>query len=215
MDTEIVPVISLIGNLELTERHITNGGVKEAVGQVCLFIALHGDIVLLIQLLSDSAGYAVKLHAVYPRFAHAVGNQSHEVADTAGRLQNVAVLEAHVFQRFIDHLDNDRRRIESCQGRFTGRFQLIIRQYSPKLVIVGMIFIEEIRKTAPTDIVSENPLFIGLRQPMFVLQFMKELDRHNIMVESFKRRTDADVIIFDNIVRSVVGFDFRIQNMRR
>ena len=55
VDVEIVLVVLLVRHLELTERHVANRRVKEAVGKLCTFKALHGNVVLLIQLLRDPA----------------------------------------------------------------------------------------------------------------------------------------------------------------
>ena len=80
---------------------------------------------------------------------------------------------------------------------------------------MGMILLEEVREAAPTDVIGKNTLFVSIREPVFVLQFVKELDRHNVMMKPFKRCAYADIVVLNLEVRPVIGFDFGIENMRR
>ena len=41
-------IVALIRHFELTERHIADCGIKEAVGQIGVLKALHGNAVFLI-----------------------------------------------------------------------------------------------------------------------------------------------------------------------
>ena len=189
MDQEIMLVISLIRDLELTERHIADCSIKEAVGKIGFLKALYGDTGVLIELSCDPAGYTVELHTVKLCGAHTVRYKTHEVTDTAGRFQYVPGFEVHVFKCLIHRLDNDRRRVERRQSGFTRRFILILRKQFFQLQIVRIVLFEEIRQTAPTDILGQNILFIGLCQSVFALQFFQKLNGTLIMIEPFKRCT--------------------------
>ena len=43
MDGQVQPVIAAILHLELAERHIAHGHVKEVIGEIHLFIAANGN----------------------------------------------------------------------------------------------------------------------------------------------------------------------------
>ena len=59
MNQKIMLVISPIRELEISERHVANRHVKEAVGEFGLFISVDGDAVLLIELARDPSRKAV------------------------------------------------------------------------------------------------------------------------------------------------------------
>ena len=120
MNEEVVPVIPLILHLELPERDIADCDIKETVRVCGVFKSRDRDILLLIQLLRDTTGDAVKLHTVKAGFAHTLRHKSHKVSDAAGRFQNVAAGKAHIFKCFVDCLDDDGRRIKSRQSGFSG-----------------------------------------------------------------------------------------------
>ena len=120
MDQEVMLVVLLVRDLELTERNIADGSVKEAVRQIRLFKALHRNGGLLIQLLGDAAGDAVQFHTVKLGLRHAVREHTKEVAHTAGGLQNIAPLEVHVLHGPVDGTDYHRRRVKSRQRGFPG-----------------------------------------------------------------------------------------------
>ena len=215
MDQEIVLVVSLVRNLELTERHIADRSVEEAVRKIGFLKALHGNTGVLIELSCDSPGNTVELNTIKPCGVHTVGNKPHEVADTAGRFQYVAGFEVHVFKRLIYGFDNDRRRIERCQCGFTGRFILILREQLFQLQIVRIVFFEEVRQAAPADILGQYILFVGLCQSVFALQLFQKLNGALVVIEPFKRCTCTDVITVDLEIRAVIRVNFGVQNIRR
>ena len=83
VNEEVVPVIPLILHLELSERDIADCDIKETVRVCGVFKSRDRDILILIQLLCDSTGDAVKLHTVKAGFAHAIRHKSHKVSDAA------------------------------------------------------------------------------------------------------------------------------------
>ena len=120
VNEKVVSVIPLILHLELPERDISDCDIKEAVGVCSVFKPRDRNILLLIQLLCNTTGEAVKLHAVKSGFTHAIRHKSHKVSDAAGRFQNVAAGKAHIFKCFVDCLDDYGRRIKSRQSGFSG-----------------------------------------------------------------------------------------------
>ena len=120
MDQKIVLVILLVRDFELTERHITDSRIKEAVRQFRLFKSLHRNRGLLIKLLGDTSGDAVQFHTVQLGLSHAVGEHTKEVTHAAGGFQNVALSEVHALQRLIHGTNDHRRRVKCRQGGFPG-----------------------------------------------------------------------------------------------
>ena len=83
MNEKVVPVIPLILHLELSERDIADCDIEETVRVCGVFKSRDRDILLLIQLLCNTTGDAVKLHTVKAGFAHALRHKSHKVSDAA------------------------------------------------------------------------------------------------------------------------------------
>ena len=208
-------IIALVRHLELPEGDIADCRVKEAVGKVCTLKALHCDAVFLIQLLGDSPGNTVQLHAVELRVIHAFGNKPHKVADAAGGLQHIAGLKVHVLQGTVHRLDHHGRRIEGRQRGFSCRRIFLIGKHCLQLGIMGIVLFEELREAAPAHIVGKHALLGGCRQPAFRIQLIQKLNGTDIVIEPFQRRAHADIIALDLEVSSVLGVDFRMQHMRR
>ena len=160
-------VVALVRHLELPEGDIADCSIKEAVGKVCILKALHRDAVFLIELLGDSPGNTVQLHAVEFRTIHAFGNKPHEIADAAGGLQHIAGLKVHVLQGTVHRLDHHGRRIEGRQRGFSCRRIFLIGKHILQLGIMGIVLFEELRETAPAHIVGKHALLGGCRQPAF------------------------------------------------
>ena len=144
MDEEVVLVIALVRHLELPEGDIADCSVKEAVGKICILEALHRDAVFLIELLGDSPGNTVQLHAVELRVIHAFGNKSHKVSDAAGGLQHIAGLKVHVLQGTVHRLDHHGRRIEGRKRGFSCRRIFLIGKHILQLGIMGIVLLEEL-----------------------------------------------------------------------
>ena len=65
MDQEIVPVIPGVRHLVLAEGHVSDHGIKKAVRERGCLKSLNSDVVFLIKLSGDPAGYRVELHTVH------------------------------------------------------------------------------------------------------------------------------------------------------
>ena len=215
MNEEVVLIIALVGHLELPEGDIADCSVKEAVGKVCILKVLHRDAVFLIELLGDSPGNTVQLHAVEFRTIHAFGNKPHKVADATGGLQHIAGLKVHILQGAVHRLNHHGRRIEGRQRRFSCRRIFFIGKHCLQLGIMGIVLFEELRETAPAHIVGKHALLGGCRQPAFRIQLIQKLNGTDIVIEPFQRRAHADIIALDLEVGSVLGVDLRVQHMRR
>ena len=122
----MVLVVLTVGKAKISERHVADCYVKEAVGHFHFFKAVHGNIAVLIQLLCNSARDTIKFHTVGFAARHSFGEHTDKVADTAGRLQEVAVFEPHLSECLIHCLHNNGRGIKggqtarSCCGIFIG-----------------------------------------------------------------------------------------------
>ena len=214
MNEEVVLVVALVRHLELPEGDIADCSVKEAVGKVCIFKALHRDAVFLIQLLGDPPGNTVQLHAVELRVTHAFGNKPHKVADAAGGLQHIAGLEVHILQGTVHRLDHYGRRIEGRQRGFSRRRIFLIGKHILQLGIMGIVLFEKLGEAAPAHIVGKHTLLGGCRQPAFRIQLIQKLNGTDIVIEPFQRRAHADIIALNLEVGSVLGVDLRVQHMR-
>ena len=106
--------------MELSERDIANGNIEKVIWKGGFLIALHRNTAFLIKLAGDATREIVQLHAVELAAAHIFRQHTEEIADAAGRLQNVALREAHLPQGGIDAADDHRRRKERRESGFTG-----------------------------------------------------------------------------------------------
>ena len=215
MNEEVVPVIPLILHLELPERDIADCDIKETVRVCGVFKSRDRDILILIQLLCDSTGDAVKLHTVKAGFAHTLRHKSHKVSDAAGRLQNVAAGKSHIFKRFVDCLDDYGRRIKSRQSGFSGGGILGRSKKLGKLPVflrpAIFIFIKGIRKPTPTCVLRKDLLFFRGCNTVFVLQRMQETDGGNVTAVFLFRAAHAEIVIRNTEVVLFIKRDFRVK----
>ena len=106
MDQEPVLVVTLVRYAIIAKGNIANGNIEEAVGKRGCFISLYGDVGVLIELLCNAPCDAIEFHAVELAVRHAFGEQTEEVADTAGGFQDIAHAEAHLFNRSVHRFDD-------------------------------------------------------------------------------------------------------------
>ena len=118
MDCKAMPVILGIRDPVGPERNVPDGRVEEVVRKAGPFVAIDGDVRLLIELAGDTARDIVQLDAVELCSRHALRDEAEEVSRAAGRLQDVSGGQAHPLQGAIDRLHNGGRgvvRVE-CGG---------------------------------------------------------------------------------------------------
>ena len=167
-------VISPVVDLILSKGHVADGKVEE-IPSVGGFKACHGNVCLGIELLGDSAGDAVQLHAVEPAAFHALRQHTEEVAHAHAGLQNVAGLEAHVLHRVVNGADNGGAGVVGVEGRGAGGGVFLRGKCGVQLCKfvfpVILAFIKSIRKPAPADVFGENVLFFGRGLSAVKLQF--------------------------------------------
>ena len=214
MNEPVVFVIAPVNDLDISKRHITHSSVKEAVRYLRLFIAGNGDPAVLVKLPGDAAGDAVQLHAVGFAGAHAVRQHSDEVANAAGRLQQVAAFQAHLCQRLVDGVDENGRGIKSGQaaGPRSGIFLLGEQRF--QLGIPAVLFIEAIGKAAPAHIAGKDLLLLRCRQPVFAFHCLQGADRRHIGRILLRLAAHAQLPIRDVKVVSLPGRYFRIERCK-
>ena len=154
MDQEIIPVIFPVIHFILSEWYIADHTVKKAVRKLRRFKTLYSNLILLVELPGNPAGYGIQLHAVHAQIFHAVRNKSHEISHAAARLQHITGRKPHISKSFIHGLDYGRRRIESIQRACPG-FPVFLRcQCSFYLRILAgpfpIICIKCLRNAAPS-----------------------------------------------------------------
>jgi len=214
MDEPVVFVIAPVNDLEISERHIAHRRVKETVRDLCLFIAGDSDPAVLVKLSGNAAGDAVQLHTVGFAGAHAVRQHSDEVADAAGRLQQIAAFQTHLCQRLVDGVDDDGRGIKGGQaaGPRGGIFLLSEQRF--QLGIPAVLFIEAIGKAAPAHITGKDLLLLRRRQPVFAFRCLQSADRRHIGRILFRLAAHAQLPIRDVKVVPLPGRYFRIERRK-
>ena len=85
MDQKIIFIVCPVCHLVLSERHVTDGNIKEIIRIVGLFKSFDLHICLWIELLCDTSRDTVQLHAIQPAFFHGIRHHPKEIADTHRR----------------------------------------------------------------------------------------------------------------------------------
>lgn len=169
-------VVAPVNDLDISKRHIAYCCVKKAVRYLRLFIAGDGDSAVLVELPGDAAGNAVQFHAVDLAIPHAVRQHSDEVADAAGRLQQVAAFQAHLCQRLVDGVDENGRGIKCGQAAGTGGGIFLLGEQRFQFGVPAVLFIEAVGKAAPAHIAGKGFLFLRRRQTVFLLDPLQGTD---------------------------------------
>ena len=203
MDGEIQPVIAFVRHMELAEGDIADGNIKKVIRESGFLIALHRNTAFLIKLAGDAAREIVQLHAVELAAAHIFRQHTEKIADATGRLQNVALREAHLPQGGIDAADDHRRRKERRQRGFAGGGVFGIRQQLFQFSVTRIFFVKEVRETAPAHILRQHRLFLRCGGAVFGLHGFQSTDRVQIALKTLQRCALSDVVIGDAIVPAI------------
>ena len=183
VDVEAQLVVGFVVHLILAERDVTDGKVIE-VPPVGGLEARHGDVGFGVKLPGDAPGNAVQLHAVQTAPGHTLRQHPEEVAHAAGRLQNVAGAEAHLFYRVVNGADHSGAGVVGVEGRGPGRFIFLRGQ---KLFQFGVLlgpgsfgWVEGIRHAAPAHIAGQHFLLFRRGLAGGFLQVFQQLDCRHI-----------------------------------
>ena len=95
-------VIPPVVDSNITEWHIANNSVKEAVGNIGFFKRLCRNRGFLIELLCDTRRNFVDLNAVDFAVLHRLWQHTDKVSNSTGRLQDVALTESHLFHCLVN-----------------------------------------------------------------------------------------------------------------
>ena len=204
MDQELILVISLIRDSVITERNIANSNIEKAVGKRGCFISLYGDVGVLVELLCNTSCDAVEFHAVELAVRHAFGEQTEEVADTAGGFQDIAHAEAHLFNRSVHRLNDRGACVMGVQHGSTSGFVFLWGQgfvEFPELICPRcVVFLKYLRQTAPAHVPGKDFLFFGRCKALFKLDSLQcpyrihvhaELRFRSAMTESIVRNAEV------------------------
>ena len=205
-------VVLLVQHLEIPKRNVAHGHIKEAVGHLHLFKAVHGDLAVLIELLGDAPGNAVDLHAIGFAPGHAVRQHPDKVTDAAGRLQNVAGLEAHLREGVVHGLDDDGRGVKGRQRAGSGSGVFILGKQGFQFFIVAAALVKAIGQTTPAHIVRQDFLLLRHGQPSFFLNLLECADRLNIGIIFLGGSAIAQLWIGDMEAVSFFGGYLRVQH---
>ena len=203
MDGEIQPVIAFVRYMELAEGDIADSNIEKVIREGSFLIALHRNTAALIKLAGDAPGEIVQFHAIELAAAHAFRQHTEKIADTAGRLQNVALREAHLPQGGIDAADDHRRRVERRERGFAGGGVFGVRQQVFQLIVAWVLFVKEIRQTAPAHILCQHSLFLRCGGAVLCLHGFQSTDRVQIALKTLQRCALSDMVIGDAVVAAV------------
>ena len=152
VDEPVVLVITLIQHLEIPKGDVAHGHIKEAVGHLHSFKAVHGNAGVLVKLPRDPPGNGIQLHAIGFAARHICGEQAQEIAGAAGWLQNVTLGKAHLSESLVDSPDDHGRRVKGGEGAGPGRRVFLQIQQGFQFPIVGAGFLKAVCKAAPAHI---------------------------------------------------------------
>ena len=189
--------------MELAEGDIADGNIEKVIREGSFLIALHRDTAFLIKLAGDASGEIVQLHAIELAAAHAFRQHTEKIADTAGRLQNVALREAHLPQGGIDAADDHRRRKERRERGFTGGGVFCIGKQFFQFSVTRIFLVKEVRQTAPAHILRQHRLFLRCGGAVLRLHRFQGTDRIQIALKTLQRRTLSDMVIGDAVVPAI------------
>ena len=214
MDQPMVLVIPLVQHSEIAKGHIADDHIKEAVGHLHLFKAGDGNGAVLIELLGDASGDGIQLHTVGVTACHAVGEHTDKVAHAAGRLQNVALPEAHLLQCLIHGLNDDWGGVESGQRAGSGGGVFFFGKQGFQLLIFAVLFVKAVRQTAPAHIPGENLLLNGRCQSAFILDAFQHTDGSKIGSVFFAGGAIAQFRVGDAEIAALFPGNLRVQRIK-
>ena len=183
MDVEAQLVVGFVVHLILSERYVADGKVVK-IPPVGGLEARHGDVGLGVELPGNAPGNAVQFHAVQTAPGHALRQHPEEIAHTAGRFQNVAGAEAHLFYRVVDGANHSRAGVVGVEGRGASSRVFLRGQQLLQLRILGgprgFVRVKGIRHAAPAHIAGQHFLLCRRSLPGGFLQVFQQLDRRHI-----------------------------------
>ena len=209
MNREAKLVVGAVVDLVVAEGYVAHGNVIEILAVGC-FKSRNGDVRVRIELLRNAPGKAVQLHAVELAALHVIRQHSEEVADTHGRLQNVAALKSEICEGVINRLYDSRACVMGIQRGCSCRLIFFRRQCFGKLRIlllpVFLRFVECVCQTAPADITGQDFLLLGRSGSSFGFDLFERMDRVHIRAEFGFRAAFAQMFIRDSeVLRLGIG----------
>ena len=122
------------------------------------------------------------------------------MTDAAGRLQHVALPEAHALQRGVDAADHHRRRVEGGQRGFPRRGVLRFGQQPFQFLIPAVLGIEAVRKAAPAYIFGQHLLLLRRGGAILRLHLLQKPYRCHVVGIPLTGRRCAQSIVGDTVV---------------
>ena len=122
------------------------------------------------------------------------------MADAAGRLQHVALPEAHLPQRGVDAADHHRRRIEGGQCGFPRRGVLRFGQQAFQFLIPAVLGVEAVRKATPAHIFGQHLLLLRRGRTVLRLHLLQKPYRCHVVGIPLAGRCCTQSIVGDAVV---------------
>ena len=171
-----------------------------------LLKARDGDVCIGIQLFGNPTGETVQLHTIEAAVLHTLGQHSEEVAHAHCRLQNVAGLEAHVFNGLVHCTDDGRTGVMGIQRGSPCRLVLLIGKLLFQLCVFKRPFrlgvVKGIGKTAPANILPQHFLLVRISLSAASFQFVEQTDCRIVPCEFLLCTANTEVVIGNVVVDS-------------
>ncbi len=169
-------VVTAVERLDVAERHVADGQVEGAVGQVDVLQALVEHELVGVEVLADRGGDRVELDADH---AGAVGGAAHEGADAAAGLERGALaVVAEVADGLPDRVDHAGVGVVRVQGVLAGCGDLVlVEQLGDRRALLGVLLDvlgvgaeHRLGQRAPAGPAGQDGLLVGGRRPVLGLQ---------------------------------------------
>ncbi len=207
----MVFVVLFVPNLEISKGHVADGHIKEAVRYLDLFKPIHSDTAVLIELLGNTPGDGVDLHAVDFAACRALREHTDKVTNAAAWFQKVTLTESHLLQRLIHGSDNDRRSIKGGQRAGTGSGIFVLVKQGFQFQIFAVTLVKAVGQTAPAYIPGQNFLFFGSGKPFFRFNAFQAADGGHVGGVFLTGGAVTQLVIRDAKVPARICRDFRVQ----
>ena len=122
------------------------------------------------------------------------------MTDAAGRLQHVALPEAHLPQRGVDATDHHWRRIEGGQRGFPRRGIFRFGQQASQSLVIVVPWVKAVRKATPAHIFGQHLLLLRRGRTVLRLHLLQKPYRCHVVGIPLTGRCCAQGIVGDTVV---------------
>ena len=122
------------------------------------------------------------------------------MADAAGRLQHVALPEAHLSQRGVDAVDHHRRRVEGGQRGLPRCGIFLLSQQASQSLVIVVPWVKAVRKASPAHIFGQHLLLLRRGRTVLRLHLLQKPYRRHVVGIPLAGRCCTQSIVGDAVV---------------